>query len=65
MKRIGEASNKGYISGLASSFNLADAQGIELISTAKKPEKKESSYFTTARVISIVVTKKTSVSIYV
>ena len=33
------------MSGLASSFNLADAQGIELISSAKKRETKDSHYF--------------------
>lgn len=65
LKRIGEASNKGYISGLASSFNLADAQGIELISTAKKPEKKESSYFNAASGFSSVGPKKSSVVCYV
>ena len=33
------------MSGLASSFNLADAQGIELISSAKKRETKDAAYF--------------------
>ena len=45
LKKIGQASNKGFVSGLASSFNLADAQGIELISSAKKRETKDSHYF--------------------
>ena len=38
LKRLGQASKKGYVSGLASSFNLADAQGIELISSAKRED---------------------------
>lgn len=45
LKKIGQASNKGFVSGLASSFNLADAQGIELISSAKKRETKDAAYF--------------------
>ena len=45
LKKLGQASNKGYVSGLASSFNLADAQGIELISSAKKKEVKDAAYF--------------------
>ena len=45
LKKIGQATNKGYVSGLASSFNLADAQGIELISSAKKKEVKDAAYF--------------------
>ena len=51
-------SSKGYVSGLASSFNLADAQGIELINTAKKPEKKESSYFNASSGFASVGPKK-------
>ena len=58
LKRIGDMSSGGYVSGLASSFNLADAQGIELISTAKKPEKKESSYFNASSGFSSVGPKK-------
>ena len=64
LKRIGEASNKGYISGLASSFNLADAQGIELISTAKKVDKKESAYFSAASGFSSVKPKSLSCVCY-
>ena len=35
LKRLGQASKGGYVSGLASSFNIADAHGIELISNVK------------------------------
>ena len=64
LKRIGEASSKGYISGLASSFNLADAQGIELISTAKKVDKKESTYFSAASGFASVKPKSLSCVCY-
>ena len=36
------------MSGLASSFNLADAQGVELISNAKKIERDDKRYFNAA-----------------
>lgn len=38
LKRLGQASSKGAVSGMASSFNLEDANGIELINKAKRTE---------------------------
>lgn len=57
LKRLGQASSKGVVSGMASSFNLADAQGIELINTAKKTENVDSKYFSTASGFSSVAPK--------
>lgn len=48
LKRLGQAAKGGYVSGLASSFNIADAHGIELISNVKKEEKKDGKYFNAA-----------------
>ena len=58
LKKLGQATNKGYVSGLASSFNLADAQGIELISSAKKKEVVDASYFKASSGFSSVGPKK-------
>lgn len=58
LKKLGQATNKGYVSGLASSFNLADAQGIELISSAKKKELKDAAYFNASSGFSSVGPKK-------
>ena len=45
LKRLGQDSKGGFVSGLASSFNIADAHGIELISNVKKEERKDGKYF--------------------
>ncbi|KAK8832450.1 hypothetical protein WA577_002924 [Blastocystis sp. JDR] len=57
LKRLGQASSKGAVSGMASSFNLEDANGIELINKAKRTEAVDSKYFSAASGFSSVAPK--------
>ena len=57
LKRLGQASSKGAVSGMASSFNLEDANGIELINKAKRTEAVDSKYFSAASGFSSVTPK--------
>lgn len=54
---MGQASSKGAVSGMASSFNLEDANGIELINKAKRTEAVDSKYFSAASGFSSVAPK--------